>query len=155
AESDPAVYYSADTQTKHVIYRADDGHLHELWWTPSSWTPAHRDLTQAAEAPLATGNPAAYVRAAEGTHHVLYRSNDGHLYELRWRANRLDVCRTHGFAFVAATASWRGRRPENSVQTRTQTLDVDDFGQVRTVWLENDRARSDDDLCVTTTYATP
>src|SRR5262249_16884696 len=43
----------------------------------------------------------------------------------------------------------------NSAQTRTQTLDVDDFGQVRTVWLENDRARSDDDLCVTTTYATP
>jgi hypothetical protein len=158
AAGDPAVYYDASTNTKHVIYRGDDGHLHELWWVPGSWPPLHRNLTTNLSAQVlpTSGQLAAYVVAAEGTHHVLYRSDDGHLHELWWWTNRLDVCRTHGFAFGVATESWRGHQPPphtTNVQTRAQALDVDDFGRVLMFMQENDRALPDDDLCVTTTYA--
>jgi hypothetical protein len=84
AASDPAAYYSARTNTKHVIYRSANGHLNEIWWVPGGGTPYHLDLTLIASAPLAVGDPSAYLVAADGTHHVIYRSSDGRLHELRW-----------------------------------------------------------------------
>jgi hypothetical protein len=46
AAGDPAGYtYSVDG-TQHVVYRGVDGHIHELWYSPSSgWH--HADLTAA------------------------------------------------------------------------------------------------------------
>ena len=33
ATGTPVAYYSAGTNTKHVIYRSADSRLHEIWWT--------------------------------------------------------------------------------------------------------------------------
>ncbi|HEX4956186.1 MAG TPA: FG-GAP-like repeat-containing protein [Thermoanaerobaculia bacterium] len=84
AESDPVGYYAAGSNTKHVFYRSADGHLHEIWWTPGGGMPLHRSLTLFSSAPLAAGRPTAYYLASDGSHHVIYRGNDGHLHELAW-----------------------------------------------------------------------
>lgn len=81
ADSDPVAFSSPDTNTKHVIYRAANGHLIELWWTPGG-TPAYVDLSVEALAPPAIGKPGAF---ADGPHrHVVYRGADGHVHEIRW-----------------------------------------------------------------------
>jgi hypothetical protein len=80
----PAAYYSAGTNTKHVIYRSADGGLHELWWVPGGGTPGHVDLTAFAEAPPATDRPAAFTVEGPNTQHVVYRGTDQHIYEMRW-----------------------------------------------------------------------
>jgi hypothetical protein len=80
----PAAYYSAGTNTKHVIYRDADGRLHEIWWVPGGGTPAHVDLTAFAEAPPAADRPAAFTVEGPNTQHVVYRGTDRHIYEVRW-----------------------------------------------------------------------
>ena len=81
----PAVYYSAGTNTKHVIYRSSDGQLHELWWVPGGGTPAHVNITAAYCAPAAADRPAAFTVDGPNTQHVAYRATDNHIYEVRWR----------------------------------------------------------------------
>ncbi len=43
---------------------------------------AHADLT--ASGPTAASQPAAYFDPIDGTHHVIYRSGNGHLHEIWW-----------------------------------------------------------------------
>ena len=82
AQSNPSAYFAAADGTNHVIYRGDQGRMHELVWTRGVVT--HNDLTAlAAAVPNAVGDPAAYF-APDGTHHVVYRSSDGRLHELSW-----------------------------------------------------------------------
>ena len=50
AAGDPVAYYSAGTNTKHVVYRSADGRLHDLRWVPGG-VPTHVDLTTVAGAP--------------------------------------------------------------------------------------------------------
>ena len=40
--SDPAAYYSAGSNTKHVIYRSADGHLNDIWWVPEAFYDSQR-----------------------------------------------------------------------------------------------------------------
>src|SRR5208337_4163523 len=42
----------------------------------------HNDLTLTAGVPLAAGDPAGYTWDFDKSQHVVYRSNDGHIYEL-------------------------------------------------------------------------
>lgn len=86
ATGNPAAYVFDAEGTQHVIFRSGNGHLHELWWDAAGgW---HRgDLTAAVGGPAAAGDPSAYVFAAEGSQHVIFRSGDGHLHELWWTAN--------------------------------------------------------------------
>ena len=83
AASDPSTYYSAGTNTKHVVYRSADGHLHEIWWTPGGGVPTHVDLTLYGLAGLATDTPAAFTVEGPNTQHVAYRGRDGHVHEIR------------------------------------------------------------------------
>jgi hypothetical protein len=53
-----------------------------LWWDANGWH--HHDPTGDNDAPNATGDPAAYVFAAQGTQHVVYRGAFNHIYELWW-----------------------------------------------------------------------
>ena len=69
--------------TSYVVYRSDDGNLRGLWWRGGA-TPGHETLTTAAGAPLAAGDPAAWVDATDGTNIVAYRSSDGHVRSLHW-----------------------------------------------------------------------
>jgi hypothetical protein len=47
----------------------------------------HNDLTAAAGAPLATGDPRSYMFASQGTQHVIYRGTDNHVHELWWNGS--------------------------------------------------------------------
>jgi hypothetical protein len=80
----PAAYYSAGTNTKHVIYRSDDRRLHEIWWVPGGGTAAHVDLTAAYGAPPAADRPAAFTVEGPNTQHVTYRGTNKHIYEVIW-----------------------------------------------------------------------
>jgi hypothetical protein len=82
AASDPSSYFVASDGSSHVIYRSEDGHLHELFWRAGA--VSHNDLTGLANAPTALDDPAAYFLPQDGMHHVIYRSGDGHIHELRW-----------------------------------------------------------------------
>ena len=84
ATGNPAAYYSAGTNTKHVIYRSADGRLHEIWWVPGGGTPAHVDITAAYNTPLAADRPAAFTIEGPNTQHVAYRGIDSHIYEVLW-----------------------------------------------------------------------
>ena len=86
ADSDPAVYYSAGSDTKHVIYRSADGHLHEIWWVFGA-QPAHVDLTVAALAPPAVERPAAFTIDGPNTQHVIYRGSDNQIHEITWQTS--------------------------------------------------------------------
>jgi hypothetical protein len=83
AVGDPVAYYSAGTNTKHVIYRSADGHLNELWWVPGA-PPAWVDLTIFAAAPTAVDDPTAYTIDGPNSQHVAYRGHDGNVHEIRW-----------------------------------------------------------------------
>jgi hypothetical protein len=85
AASDPAVYYSAASDTKHVIYRSANGHLHEIWWHVGA-PPAAVDLTLSALARRAGGVPAAYTADGTSSQHVIYRSTDNEIREITWTA---------------------------------------------------------------------
>ena len=80
----PVAYYSAGTNTKHVMYRSANGRLHEIWWTSGGGTPAHVDLTAFAEAPSAADRPAAFTVEGPNSQHVAFRGTDNHIYEVRW-----------------------------------------------------------------------
>jgi hypothetical protein len=81
AAGDPAGYTWDVDSTQHVVYRGNDSHIHELWFSmESGWS--HNDLTQATEAVDAAGNPAGYTWDVDHTQHVVYRSNDSHIQEL-------------------------------------------------------------------------
>ncbi len=83
AAGDPAGYMFDAQGTQHVVYRGSDAHVHELWWEGTGgWH--YNDLTNAAGAPAAAGDPAGYMFDAQGTQHVVYRGSDAHVDELWW-----------------------------------------------------------------------
>jgi hypothetical protein len=84
AASAPAAYYNPGNNTKHVFYRIADGHLHELWWVAGGGNPVPVDVTNSAYAPLAKGNPAAFIVEGSNSQHVVYRGADDHIHEIRW-----------------------------------------------------------------------
>jgi hypothetical protein len=85
--------------TQHVVYRGDDGHVHELFLggAENKWT--HNDVSKAAgNTPKAAGDPAGYVFEANRTQHIVFEMDDGGIYELYnvpdganrgWHGNRL------------------------------------------------------------------
>jgi hypothetical protein len=68
--------------TQHVVYRSEDGDVHELFLggPENKWT--HNDLTKAANAPKAASDPAGFVFEANRTQHVVFETTDGTIYEL-------------------------------------------------------------------------
>jgi hypothetical protein len=87
AVSDPAVFYSAATNTKHAIYRGPFRHLFEIWWVPPDGPPAVVDLTVAARAPRAVDRPAAFTFDTANLRYVVYRGFDNQIHEISWTAN--------------------------------------------------------------------
>ena len=64
------------TTIPRVVYRAADGHIHELSVT-NDWS--HFDITAATNAPAAAGEPFGYMADVP---RVVYRGVDGHIHEL-------------------------------------------------------------------------
>ncbi len=81
----PCGYTFAAQSTQHVFYRGSNGKVYELWWDAANGWHIE-DLSAATGAPLAVGDPSAYVFNAQGTQHVLFRDGDGHVRELWWDA---------------------------------------------------------------------
>jgi hypothetical protein len=85
AAGDPTGYVLAADGTQHVVYRAVDGHIHELWWDAANgWGTG--DLTAVTGATPPAGDPSGYSFEATYTQHVVYRGIDGHIHELWWDA---------------------------------------------------------------------
>jgi hypothetical protein len=71
--------------TQQVVYRGEDGHIHQLWWDATNgW--GRGDLTAVTGGPQAAGDPSGYVHDALGTQQVVYRGEDNHIHELWWDA---------------------------------------------------------------------
>jgi PQQ enzyme repeat len=75
--SDP-FEYSFGTETQIVVFRGSDNHIHQLATTDNS-TWAHLDISAAAGAAAAAGDPSAYVL---GNQIVNYRGTDGHVHQI-------------------------------------------------------------------------
>jgi hypothetical protein len=70
--------------TQHVFYVAENRHIIELWWR-SGETPHPEDLTdRSGGAPLPFLGLTSHVFDAEGTQHVFYRADNGHIIEIWW-----------------------------------------------------------------------
>ena len=80
SEERVAVMESTDG-SRHVIYRADDGHLRELSSSADGQQWQDAAVSEVANAPPAVGRPSVYSLAA-GDQRVIYRGTLGHLHEL-------------------------------------------------------------------------
>jgi hypothetical protein len=81
SQSEPAGYMFSGTQ--HVNYLGADNHIHELWWDSAGWH--ENDLTNAVSGPSSLyAEPKGYAFEAQGTQHVIYTDDNGHIVELCW-----------------------------------------------------------------------
>jgi catechol 2,3-dioxygenase-like lactoylglutathione lyase family enzyme len=84
AAGSPDAFYWPSTRTEHVLYRGSDDNVHELFLANNgSWQ--HNDLTAAARAPKAAGDPNAFVEHKNNTEHVCYRTEQGDIIQLSTR----------------------------------------------------------------------
>ncbi len=83
ADGDPHGYVTREIgPAARVVYRGVDGHIHELS-LPSEGSWAQGDLTAMTGAPLATGNPHAYVTTElDQAARIVFRGVDGKVIEL-------------------------------------------------------------------------
>ena len=81
AAGEPSAWFTQSDDSHHVVYRADNGHVHELRWFGDA--PVHgRDLTALSGAPAAAGNVSGGYNPADNTQHAIFRAGDGTLHEL-------------------------------------------------------------------------
>jgi hypothetical protein len=81
SQSEPSGYMFAGTQ--HVNYLGNDDHIHELWWDTAGWHD--NDLTSAVGGPPSLdAEPKGYAFEAQGSQHVIYTDDSGHVIELHW-----------------------------------------------------------------------
>lgn len=83
AASDPVAYYLPHLDTHQVVYLGVDGHVYELYWVGAA-PVAGWNVTAAAGAPPATGQPTTCYSIAQNTKSVFYRRADGHLENIWW-----------------------------------------------------------------------
>lgn len=83
AAGDPVGYYAPSADAHHVIYRARDGHLHELNWTGVAPVTYGGNLTAAVSSPRVSGDPSAFVNGA-GVNIVIYRAVNRHIMSVYW-----------------------------------------------------------------------
>jgi hypothetical protein len=81
AAGDPFAWFTPVEDMHRVVYRAANGHLHELSW-PNVAPVSGRNLTALSGAPPAAGNVSGGYNPADNTQHVIFRSGDGRLHEL-------------------------------------------------------------------------
>lgn len=84
AAGNPCAYADTDRGQVILAYRDDhSGHIHTMYW--STGAVGHENLSAAAGAPPAAGNPVALFVPESRTHHVIYRSGDEHLRVVYWQ----------------------------------------------------------------------
>jgi hypothetical protein len=81
----PSVVLDVPRGIQVAFYRTTDGRLYRMYWPFGAGTPFTDELTAGfPSASLPAGDPCSYLVAEDGTYHVVYRSQDGHLQLLRW-----------------------------------------------------------------------
>lgn len=83
AAGDPWPYYDTIRGNNIVTFRGTDGHIRSLYWG-ATLALGQDDLSGAARAPTAAGDPFAWSTAADDSNHVVYRAGNGHVHELVW-----------------------------------------------------------------------
>jgi len=83
AASDPAGWFSNNDAYNHVVYRTTNNHLQELWWQGAG-AVGNGDLTAAAQAEPAAGDPWPYYDSTHGVNVVAFRGTDNHIRTLYW-----------------------------------------------------------------------
>lgn len=84
ADGDPTAYIDTILGYQAVYYRAQDGHVHSLYWAGGE---VRRDeLGKTAGAPKAArgARPIGFMQQ-DGSHVAIYRKENGHLQSLAWR----------------------------------------------------------------------
>jgi hypothetical protein len=82
AASDPAGFAWEGDGTQHIIYRAQDNQIHELWQRKGKNWEHGGALSQFTGATLGAGKPFAYAWEKDGTQHVVYRGVENQIHEL-------------------------------------------------------------------------
>ncbi len=88
AASDPSGFAFEKHNSANVIYRASDGHIHQVFWDPSGWHDGN--LTQLSGVatgpgqPVALGVPHSFAFQALNDAIVVYRASDNHIDQLYW-----------------------------------------------------------------------
>jgi catechol 2,3-dioxygenase-like lactoylglutathione lyase family enzyme len=87
AAGDPSGYRLRESAlrgitTQHVVYRGEEGDVHELFMGGAENKWAHNDISKEANAPRAAGDPAGYVFEADRTQHVVFQTADSNILEL-------------------------------------------------------------------------
>jgi catechol 2,3-dioxygenase-like lactoylglutathione lyase family enzyme len=150
AAGNPDGYYFADNKTEHVVYRGEDGHIHELY-LPNEGKWMTNDLTATTKAPTAAGDPAGFAEEGNKTEHIVYRSTDGNIIELYvrqgdnmpWRFNDLTMQANAPKAAGNPDAYyWKDTRT-NHVVYRGSDGDVHElFLNTDGKWAQNDLSQS-------------
>lgn len=81
AIGDPTGYTWDVDNTQHVVFRGEDGQLHELWFKRGRGWRLGRGVTNAAPV-RAVGDPIGYTWDVDDTQHIIYRGEDGQPHEL-------------------------------------------------------------------------
>jgi hypothetical protein len=81
AVGSPFYYVDPTRNLPILLYRDANGTVRSLYRFPDG-TVGHDNLSGTAGAPNAAGDPVGYFVPADDTHHVIYRTSDGHLHEL-------------------------------------------------------------------------
>ncbi|MGH4007808.1 MAG: hypothetical protein ACRDTH_06545 [Pseudonocardiaceae bacterium] len=83
AAGNPFAYVDTSRNTEILLFRSSGGTVRSLYWSTGS--VGHDNISGTATgAPSAASDPVGYYVAAADTHHVIYRTGDGHLHELNW-----------------------------------------------------------------------
>jgi hypothetical protein len=86
AVGEPAGFSWEHDKTQHIIYRAADNNIHELWFKhgmmgKAVWTHGGA-LNAMAGGPVAESDPMGFSWEADKTQHVIYRGQDNQTHEL-------------------------------------------------------------------------
>jgi len=82
ASGDPCAFVENDGKTQHVVYRANDDMIHELFLSPATNKWGKNTIGSATRAAKAVGDPVTLESKENKTLHVFYVSNDDNLCEL-------------------------------------------------------------------------
>jgi len=89
AAGNPTAYYDPINRLNSVIYRGlADNNIHRIFWVNGTQHYQYQNLSALSVTPTleAAGDPAAYFDAASELNQVFYRTQDGEICELSWKA---------------------------------------------------------------------
>ena len=91
---------------QHIVYRGEDGQLHELWFKRGQgWMEGGVADAMPVDA---VGDPTAYTWSVDDTQHIIYRGEDDRLCELWFK--RAPLSRSCGIS-----NGWRPLRPIRAI----------------------------------------